>query len=83
MPRLKSVTDANGTKIYPVTITRGVYDTDKNQRLNETLANKAEIGTVTDAKTVNSLYGAKAYAKDLVDTSEYNLQNLAAILSLS
>lgn len=42
MPRLKSVTDANGTKIYPVTITRGVYDTDKNQRLNVTLANKAE-----------------------------------------
>ena len=42
MPRLKSVTDANGTKIYPITITRGVYDTDKNQRLNVTLANKAE-----------------------------------------
>jgi hypothetical protein len=83
MPRLKSVTDANGTKIYPVTITRGVYDTDKNQRLNETLANKAEIGTVADAKTVSSLYGAKAYSKDLVDTSEYKLRNLSAILAFA
>lgn len=42
MPRLKAATDANGTKFYPVTITQGVYDTDKDQKLSATLQGKYE-----------------------------------------
>lgn len=38
MPRLKKATDANGNVFYPITIAKGVYDTDNNQRLSATLA---------------------------------------------
>lgn len=34
MPRLKIATDANGTKFYPISISKGVYDTDRNKRMN-------------------------------------------------
>ena len=37
MPRLKAVTDANGVKFYPTTITHGVFDTERNQKLTATL----------------------------------------------
>ena len=37
MPRIKKATDANGTVFYPITISKGVYDTDNNQRLSTTL----------------------------------------------
>lgn len=50
---------------------------------HQDISGKADIGTASDAKTVNSLYGAKAYSKDLVDTSEYNLRNLSAILAFA
>ena len=38
MPRLKKATDANGNVFYPITIAKGVYDTDNNQRLSATLS---------------------------------------------
>ena len=38
MPRIKAVTDANGTKFYPSSITQAVYDIDRNQRLPATLS---------------------------------------------
>lgn len=50
---------------------------------HQDISGKADIGTAQDAKTVNSLYGAKAYSKDLVDTSEYKLRNLSAILAFA
>lgn len=37
MPRLKKATDASGVVFYPITISKGVYDTDRNQRLSQTL----------------------------------------------
>ena len=37
MPRLKAATDANGTKFYPVSITHGIYDTERGQKLTATL----------------------------------------------
>lgn len=42
MPKLKAATQADGTKFYPVTITNGVYDTDKSQVLSATLNSKYE-----------------------------------------
>lgn len=70
MPRLKSVTDSNGTKIYPVTITRGVYDTDKNQRLNETLANKAD-NTIMGASGNNHAPGLVPDTSSTAGTTKY------------
>jgi hypothetical protein len=40
MPRLKKATDANGNIFYPVTITKGIWDTENNQRLSVTLSQK-------------------------------------------
>ena len=37
MPRIKKATDANGTTFYPINISKAVFDTDRNQRLNLTL----------------------------------------------
>lgn len=70
MPRLKSVTDANGTKIYPVTITRGVYDTDKNQRLDVTLANKAD-NTIMGASGSNHAPGLVPDTPSTAGTTKY------------
>ena len=39
MPKLKFATDAAQNKFYPISIVRGIVDTDRNQRLNVTLAN--------------------------------------------
>lgn len=70
MPRLKSVTDANGTKIYPITITRGVYDTDKNQRLDVTLANKAD-NTIMGASGSNHAPGLVPDTPSTAGTTKY------------
>lgn len=48
-----------------------------------TWSGKADIGQETDTKTVNSLYGVKAYSKDLVDTSEAYLTNLSTVLAFA
>ena len=37
MPRIKKATDAGGTVFYPTTISKAVWDIDRNQRLNVTL----------------------------------------------
>ena len=37
MPRIKKATDANGNVFYPITIVKGVYDTERNQSLSQTL----------------------------------------------
>lgn len=37
MPRIKKATDANGITFYPINISKAVYDTDRNQRLDVTL----------------------------------------------
>ena len=42
MPRLKKAIDGNGTLFYPITISKGVWDIDRNQRLSATLAEKAD-----------------------------------------
>ena len=53
MPRLKKATDANGNVFYPITISKGVWDTDRSQRLSSTLASmsmKPAIVTCTTAQ---------------------------------
>jgi hypothetical protein len=78
-----SVTNGTGTDADKTTIQLkdGTSATVLNS--HQDISGKADIGTAQDAKTVNSLYGAKAYSKDLVDTSEYNLRNLSAILAFA
>ena len=49
MPRLKKATDANGSVFYPITIAKGVYDTDNNQRLSVTLGQKADTTAMNAA----------------------------------
>ena len=52
MPRLKFATKADGTKIYPISISKGIIDIDRNQRLSETLndldTNKLNISDVPE-----------------------------------
>lgn len=57
---------------------RLVTDTEK-----ETWNGKAEVGTVQDEKTADTIFGAKAYANDAVDAGALVQQNIAAILALS
>jgi hypothetical protein len=78
-----SVVNGTGTDADKVTITLKSGTSAKVLRQHQNISGKANIGQATDAKTVNSLYGAKAYSKDLVDTSEYNLRNLSAILAFA
>lgn len=58
MPKLKLVTDTGGTKIYPVTIAKGVYDTGRNKRLSAVLDDcltsiefDEETGVLSQVKT--------------------------------
>ncbi len=55
MPRLKKATDAGGTTFYPITISKGVYDTDRSRRLSETLDdlyNSVSPTYATDAECI-------------------------------
>ena len=71
----------NGTGDATIQLKSGTSVTVLTQ--HQDISGKADIGTASDAKTVNSLYGAKAYSKDLVDTAEYNLKNLSAALAFA
>ena len=57
---------------------RLVTDTEKS-----TWNNKADVGTSEDTKTANTVYGAKAYADNAVNTEAEFQKNLAAILALA
>lgn len=50
MPKIKIITD-NNTKIYPISITNGIYDTTKKQRLSVTLAAIESRLAALEAKT--------------------------------
>jgi hypothetical protein len=78
-----SVVNGTGTDADKVTITLKSGASAQVLRQHQDISGKADIGQATDAKTVNSLYGAKAYSKDLVDTAEYNLKNLSAALAFA
>lgn len=78
-----SVVNGTGTDADKVTITLKSGASVQVLRQHQDISGKADIGQATDAKTVNSLYGAKAYSKDLVDTAEYNLKNLSAALAFA
>lgn len=71
MPRLKVATDANGTKIYPISISKGIYDTDRNQRLSKTLDdldnNKLNISDVPEV--IDSTEVAAAISEKIVSMS--------------
>ncbi len=78
-----SVVDGTGADADKVTITLKSGTSAQVLRQHQDISRKADIGQATDAKTVDSLYGAKAYSKDLVDTAEYNLKNLSAALAFA
>jgi hypothetical protein len=78
-----SVVDGTGADADKVTITLKSGTSAQVLRQHQDISRKADIGQATDAKTVDSLYGAKAYSKDLVDTAEYNLENLSAALAFA
>lgn len=41
MPKLKVIKE-KGTKVYPITIVKGIYDTENSQQLSDTLAAKVD-----------------------------------------
>lgn len=56
MPRIKKSTDANGTVFYPISISKAVYDTDRNKRLSATLDDFAsDISSKVDTTTLNTI----------------------------
>lgn len=57
---------------------RLVTDTEKS-----TWNNKADVGTSQDAKTANTVYGAKAFATDAVAAEALRTNNYAAIVALA
>lgn len=70
MPRIKAVTDANGVKFYPTTITKAIYDIDNSQKLDETISDiqngKADRATtlagygITDALSSSTKYAGSS-----------------------
>lgn len=46
MPKLKVVKE-KGAKVYPITIVKGIYDTERSQQLSKTLAAKVDRTELT------------------------------------
>ncbi len=53
MPRIKKATDAKGNIFYPVSISKAVWDTDRNQRLSATVD---EMVTAQEGMLYKNLY---------------------------
>ena len=82
MPKLKFATESNGsTKIYPISITPGIIDTRRNQRLSVTLANledKTGIVSTTVANLPATLSVGKYYnITSTVSSMTLNLPTIA------
>ena len=82
MPKLKFATESNGsTKIYPISITPGIIDTTRNQRLSVTLANledKTGIVSTTVANLPATLSVGKYYnITSTVSSMTLNLPTIA------
>lgn len=73
MPKLKVVKQYNPSsgqkeKIYPITIVKGIYDTDNSQPLADTLSGKVDsttLATILDSMSMDATTGEL--------TIEYNL----------
>ena len=82
MPKLKFATESNGlTKFYPISITPGIIDTTRNQRLSVTLANledKTGIVSTTVANLPATLSVGKYYnITSTVSSMTLNLPTIA------
>ena len=81
MPKLRFATESNGsTKFYPISITPGIIDTTRNQRLSVTLANledKTGIVSTTVANLPATLSVGKYY--NITNTVSSMTLNLPAI----
>lgn len=53
MPRIKKATDASGNVFYPATISKAVWDIDRNQRLNATLDALTSADTLNQKNALN------------------------------
>lgn len=88
MPRIKAVTDANGTKFYPTSITKAIYDIDNSQKLDKTLSDlkegKADKATtlagygITDALPSTTKYAGSSSAGGAA-TSAAKLTNTSKV----
>ena len=94
MPRIKKATDANGTVFYPITISKGVYDTDNNQRLSTTLGwfntgssayatCTSAASTVAKRASVQGADGWRLYAGDFVSVTFTHPVNAGDTLNIS
>ena len=72
MPRLRKATDASGTVFYPISISKGIYDIDRNRRLSVTLADIYAIMEENRIKILGEAGGLSpttTYAKNSVVTA--------------
>ena len=94
MPRIKKATDANGVVFYPITISKGVWDTDNNQRLSATLGwlntgssvfatCTSAASTVAKRATVQSASGWRLVAGDIIIVAFTNAVNAGDTLNIS
>lgn len=70
MPRIKKATDANGSVFYPITISKGVWDTDNNQRLSVTIQQLYNILQYSD------VYIGAAAAYSSIISSSYHYDSI-------
>lgn len=82
MPKLKFATDASQNKFYPISIAAGIVDTERNQRLNVTIAslftglgNKANSSDVYTKSQVDTKL-------DAVDEATSDANGLAMCMAL-
>lgn len=69
MPKLKFATESNGTtKFYPISITPGIIDTTRNQRLSVTLA---DLYSKINSLIYENVYIGVASASSTVLSSDY------------
>lgn len=70
MPRIKKATDASGAIFYPVSISKAVWDTDRNQRLSATVDN---LATTQEGMLYRNLYvGVGSTYADVLTLSDFH-----------
>lgn len=70
MPRIKKATDASGAIFYPVSISKAVWDTDRNQRLSATVDS---IATMQEGMLYRDLYvGVGGVYSDILTLSDFH-----------
>ncbi len=70
MPRIKKATDASGAIFYPVSISKAVWDTDRNQRLSATVD---DVVTLQEGMLYRNFYvGVGGTYADVLTLSDFH-----------